>query len=357
MNIYMACKSFWPKKIFLLTLCIAALLTCSAQRNEILVKLVKEGMALHDKGDYEAAIIKYDKALILDPNDFDANYEKSASLLYSGKYDESIAISIPLIENYKNNPAVKGAYVNLGSAYDDKGNTDSAIIIYNQGIKQFPDFYLLHFNKGLTYARQKKWDDAYGDFYKSLSLKPTHAGSLYYISLLEEKTNKVVAIISGLAFLAIEPEGKRAKSIYGYVFDLLNSYVKKNDDGGSTITLSLSDSKEKENNFSTVEMSLAISVAASFTDSSKIKTDVDKLSLALQIMSETLPSGQKEGKGIFWKTYAPFFIEMRHKKLLETFAHIASITSGNEENIKWINDNQDKLKGFYEWLDKYEWVR
>lgn len=334
-------------------------LSCPAQQNEIVTKLVKEGIALHDKGEYEAAIVKFDRALILAPDDFEANYEKSSSLLYAGRYDESISLSTFLIKNHHKNPAVKGAYVNLGSAYDDKGNADSAIIAYKEGIQLFPGFHLLWFNKGLTNARQKKWDDAAADFYKSLELKPSHAGSLYYTSLLEEKTNKVAAIISGLAFLAAEPEGKRAKAIYGYVYELFGSFAKKNDKGGSTITLSMDDfdKKDKENNFSMVNMMMGITIASAITDTLKATTDVDKLSLYMQMLTSSLSNGIKEGKGIYWKTYAPFFIEMKDKDLMITFAHIASITSGNEDNIKWINENQDQLRKFYEWMNAYEWKK
>ncbi len=334
-----------------------ASLLCAAQQNEIVTKLIKEGVVLHDKGDYEGAIAKYDRALILAPDDYDANYEKSSSCLYAKRYDECIAISKILIEKYKSDPKAKGAFVNCRSAYDDKGDSDSAVIVYDEGLKLFPGFYLLYYNKGLTYARQEKWEQAATSFFETMKYKPNHAGSLYYTSLVQEKTNKVAAIISGLTFLAVEPEGKRAKNMYEYIFDLFNSFAKKDDKGGSTITINMDDldKKDKENNFSSVNMMMGLTVASALTDSVKAKTDVDKLSLYVQMMTNTLSLGEKDGKGIYWKTYVPFFVEMKNKDLVNTFAHIASITSGNEENIKWINDNQDKLKGFYEWMNAYEW--
>jgi predicted TIM-barrel fold metal-dependent hydrolase len=73
------------------------------------------------------------------------------------------------------------------------------------------------------------------------------------------------------------------------------------------------------------------------------------------MMTSAFSVGQKEGKGIYWKIYAPFFIEMKNKQLLNDFAHIASITTGNEQNIKWISDHQDKLKEFYTWFNDYTW--
>ena len=42
-------------------------------------KLVNEGIAYHDKGDYDGAIFRYDKALILDKDNFLALTEKAFS--------------------------------------------------------------------------------------------------------------------------------------------------------------------------------------------------------------------------------------------------------------------------------------
>ncbi len=52
-----------------------------------------------------------------------------------------------------------------------------------------------------------------------------------------KRSNKVAAIISGLCFLAVEPEGKRAKSIYEYIFELFNTFAKKDGEKNTTITL------------------------------------------------------------------------------------------------------------------------
>ena len=48
---------------------------------------------------------------------------------------------------------------------------------------------------------------------------------------------------------------------------------------------------------------------------------------------------------------------MKEKEWMPVFAHLAFITSGNQENIKWINDNPDKLKAYYKWFDAYQWIK
>ena len=54
---------FFRKTIFVFFL--FSSIICGAQTNEAVAKLVKEGIALHDKGDYEGAIAKYEAALVI----------------------------------------------------------------------------------------------------------------------------------------------------------------------------------------------------------------------------------------------------------------------------------------------------
>ena len=327
------------------------------QQNENVARLVKDGIALHDKGDYDAAIKKYDEALLLDKDDYDANYEKSLSCLYAKRYDECITISKYLIEKHASNDALPGVYANYGSALDDKGEGKAAIKIFDEGIQKFPAAYLIHYNKGLTWGRLEKWDEALNSFFNAMRIKPAHAGSLYYTSFSLDKTNKVAALISGLTFLVAEPEGKRAEAIYKHMDELFKSFAQKSKEGNSVISINVGalDDKKKENNFSMVQMMLALTSASSLADSVKAKTEVEKLSLYLQMLSNALSEGKSGSKGIYWEIYAPFWAEMKKKELVSVYAHIASITSGDEENIKWINDNQDKLKEFYDWYNNYKW--
>jgi tetratricopeptide (TPR) repeat protein len=353
----MPVKNYFMRLVFIVVIIILCSVPATAQQNENAVKLVKEGIALHDKGEYDAAIKKYNEALLIDKNDYDANYEKSLSCLYSKDYDDCIAISKYLIEKHAGNEALPGVYSNYGSALDDKGEGEAAIRIFDEGIKKFPQAYLIHFNKGLACGRLEKWDEAVVCFFDAMKIKPTHAGSLYYTSLSLDKSNKVAALISGLAFLAAEPEGKRAETIYKHVNDLMGSFAQKNKDGKSVISITAGDldNKKKENNFSMVQMMLGLTAASSLADSVRGKTAVEELNLYLQMMASSLSTGIKDGKGIYWELYAPFWVEMNKKEMIPVYAHIASITSGNEENIKWISDNQDKLKAFYEWYNAYQW--
>jgi tetratricopeptide (TPR) repeat protein len=126
-----------------------------AQNREEAKKLVAEGVTLHDKGEYDAAISKYDKALEADKDNFFALTEKSITLLSLQKHDDVIQLCQKIIQLYPSEKELSMVYVAYGNTYDALKNNEKALEVYNEGINKFPDFYLLHFNKGISYSGMK----------------------------------------------------------------------------------------------------------------------------------------------------------------------------------------------------------
>src|SRR5215831_1029453 len=150
------------KRIVLLAVCLLTTNLIFAQGN--VQQIIDEGVALHDKGDYEGAIKKYDEALAIDKNNYLASYEKSFTYLVMKKYAECIELSKFLLKLDPANPNTKSVYINYGSAMDNNGDPDEAIRIFDEGIKGFSDSYLLYYNKGLTLSKLKKNDEALNAF-------------------------------------------------------------------------------------------------------------------------------------------------------------------------------------------------
>ena len=98
-----------------------------AQNREEAEKLVNEGIPYHDKGDYEGAITRYDKALALDKDNLLALTEKAMSLLSAQKYDESIQNCQKAIESHKVEKILITVYVTYGNALDGLKKTDKSI--------------------------------------------------------------------------------------------------------------------------------------------------------------------------------------------------------------------------------------
>lgn len=336
-------------------------LLAAAQENKDARQLVQEGIALHDKGNYEAAIEKYEDALKIDKDFFDAYYEKSYSLYSLGKTKECASLSKDIIKKFPEHPSLNAVYIQYGSALDDLGKPKDALEIYEEGIKKFPGEYLLHFNKALTLQKTGKNDEALEEYQFSLALKPLHSSSNLYTGLLLHKTNKIPALLAYCTFLAIEPNTKRSKETFTLVQELMGGGVKKD---GNNVTIFLDPSilgdKKKgkgENDFKTAELIFTMSAAL---DKSKevdsiAKTPADKFSLKLQLLINSIADGIKEGKGFYWTHYAPFFADMKEKDQVGTLARLLYLSAGDEENTQWVSDNEAKVEAFYDWLKAYKW--
>lgn len=349
------------KKIFPLIFFFFSFIISFAQDNEKLKQLITEGIELHDKGDYKGAIKKYNEALVIDKNNYNANYEKSFSYYAAKMYDECITISIFIIEQLPETFEKANVYSNYGSALDDKGDKQQAIEIFNDGIKKYPYNYRLHFNKGLTLMRLNKQDEALLSFQKTLEVKPLHPSANFYTGAILQTSNKIPALLATLVFLIIESQTDRTKIALERMQQIMFGNVKKDGDNKTTITINsaLFDDKNKnsENNFNSVEMMMSLLFVSTNDKKLEALDDAEKLSLQLQLLISSLGENKKKSTGFYWKFYVPFFIALKEKDYTSTFAHIIFAGKNDATINKWLTDNKDKVDEFYFWLQNYKWDR
>jgi Tfp pilus assembly protein PilF len=331
-----------------------------AQAEDSASILINQGIALHDKGDYEGAIRLYDEVIGKDPNNYLALYEKSLSLYYSGKYQECVDLSKQLLRQFPNGKDNAKVHVNYGSALDALGKPDDAIVVYTEGIKKFPGSYLLYFNRGITEMAQKETAKATEDFKRSVSLNPHHASSHQYLGYCMYYKNKVAAMMSLMTFLMLEPEGQRAQKNLKALLELLGSNVEKKDDKNITISLTMDAAKpkrNKEDDFQMTELTLSMQQAL-FLGDKKDLSPAQKLKETLEVIAVIDPGKKNKKKGFFTKFYVPFFNKMfADSSMLETASYIMHSSGNNVEISEWLRQNKPRVEAFYKALEEYRWIK
>ena len=335
-----------------------------AQDKEAADKLVEEGIAYHDKGDYDGAIVRYDKALKLDKNNLFALAEKAYSLLSLTKYEESIQYCKTAIENYPDKAELKSVYVTYGNALDEMKKTDRALEIYDEGLSKFPDYYQLYFNKGITYSSIRKYDEAALCFQNAIRINPKHASSLNALGRIEKLSNKrIPALLAFSRFFIVEPQTDRAKQNLEAIQGLLSQGVEKTGKKSVNITIDSrvlpdsTDTSKRQNDFSQVDLLLSLVSAADFDKKNTRKTDVENFIRKFETICSSLEELKKDNSGFYWDVIVPYFIEMKNKKLIEPFAYIVFSSSNNEDVSKWIKKNDARLDIFYYWSKEYNWKK
>jgi len=333
------------------------------QQKEAARKIIDEGVAYHDKGDYDGAIDKYDKALELDNDNLLALIEKSFSLLALQKYEESIACCKKAIEKHPGEKSLATAYVSYGNALDGLKRTDQSLEVYNEGIKQFPDNYQLHFNKGITLSSIRKYDEAILCFQKAVMIKPTHSSSHNAIArLLKIQTKRIPSLLAYCRFLAVEPQSKRAKENLTSLLDIMNGNVEET--GKKSITINISSdmldttagTKPKENSFNSTDLILSMEAALDYDKKNKKKSEVEKFIRKFETVCASLKETHKDNFGFYWEYYVPYFTELKDKNFIEAFSYIAFASSDDPDVAKWLKGHQAEIDKFYEWSKSFAWT-
>jgi tetratricopeptide (TPR) repeat protein len=141
-----------------------------------------EGLALYNQGEYDAAILRYDMAIMLDPNNAYAWNNKGNSLVGKSRldvnttyYDEAIKC---FDEAIRIDPDFMLPWNNKGSILNDLGRYDESIRYFDMAIMLDPSIPEPRNNKGIALDGQGKYDEAILCYDEAIRLNPNYANAL-----------------------------------------------------------------------------------------------------------------------------------------------------------------------------------
>lgn len=324
--------------------------------------LIEKGVELHDAGKYNLAIQKYDSALVIDPDNIAARGEKALSLEALNMFEEAIEICKDAIKLQPNSRYLSFIYTAYGNMLDRKDMPNEAIKIYNEGIAKFPEYAQLHYNKGITETSLNKTEEAILSFQKSIDLNPQHRSSNSVMgSLLYEQSKNIPALFALCRFLVLEPESNQSETVLKFVQDILQADVVKTGKNSVTINIDPIDvysdenGEKQENDFRTCSIILSMSSAIEYQNSSKKSTEADIFMEKFISLCNVQKEGQRENFGFYWRYYVPYFLELNEKGHSEAFANVIFASLDNRKINKWLKNNPDKIKSFFQWNSQYDW--
>jgi len=166
------------------------------------------GIAYRGKGDYDAAIKDFDRAIAYNPRSPYSHNNRCATYRSKKYYDLAIkdcdaAIGI--------DPKYGGAYFNRGLAYQGKGTYDKAIKDYDTALALDPQDADVYYTRGFAYADKNDHSRAIEDYDRAIALNPKHANALVARGYANEKQgNTEKAAADYLKGLALQPEDAAA---------------------------------------------------------------------------------------------------------------------------------------------------
>jgi tetratricopeptide (TPR) repeat protein len=168
---------------------------------------------LSDKGQYEAAIAEWKKALALSPDDARAHTSYGMALVRTGKPAEAIAQYRQALEIDAEYPE---AHNNLGIALAGSGKVDEAIAQFEKSLEINPYSAEFHNNLGHALAAAGKTNEAMAQYRQALEIKPRYPEALSNLGVAVAGSGKPDEAI-GLyqKALEIDPEYPEANNNLG----------------------------------------------------------------------------------------------------------------------------------------------
>lgn len=320
---------------------------------------IRAGVDLHDKGQYDEAIAKYQQVLAKTPGDINALFELAYSYLSKREFDTAFDTAKKGSE-YKSE-LLPMFYDLMASSLDSKGQPQQAVEMYKKGLALVPDAAQLYFNMAVTYRESlNQPNDARLALQKTVALEPLHPGAHVLLGQVFQSSGYSAPAFFALStFLVIDPAGSQALPAYGLWRAVLKGGVDTSSaaQGAPMRAPAAVSRKTDEGDFRTFENQLAPSfdafskkLDAGTPESQALVEQVDRL-------LGTLPAtASGPGSDSFVnRHYVPFFLALRAQGHVEPFVYWASQRAPVPGVVDWLKGNETRVRAFLEWASKYEW--
>lgn len=330
-----------------------------AQSQAEVQTLVRQGVELHEKGDYQAAIQSYEQALQLDKKSDLALYEIAYSYYALKDYKQTLKYVNKVIKMKKG--SLQEAYLIKGSTLDDMGNPKTAIETYIEAIDRFPEQYLLHYNLGLTYYKQGEFAAAESAIQEGILANPAHPSGHYLLGSLKfEQGQRVPSLLAIYFFLMLEPNTARSDEALALIDKQLHQDVNRKDDKTIEILFNPGNGGDE---FSAVDLMISMMEAAKgIVEEAEpeiekelggpveiTKTEEEQFYDQMESMMGMLKDLQEDKTGFYWELYVPMFSQIKEAGHLEAFSYYLTQAKGKSVT-EWIDSHKTEMEGLFEWF-------
>ena len=330
--------------------------------------IIRAGVELHDKGEYDAAIAKYQQVLAQSPSDVTALFETAFSYLSKRDFDKSFETAKKGAE-FKSD-LLPMFYDLMASSLDSKGQPQQAVDMYKRGIALVPDASQLYYNMAVTYRESlSQPNDARLALQKAAAIEPLHPGVQLLLGQVYQSSGYTAPAFLALStFLVLEPGGNQALPGYALWRALLKGGVDPIPDAGAMPSSPTPNRgmrppgqsaapKTDEGDFSKLEAQLAPTHEAFMKKLDEGTPEIQALVAQVDQLLGALvtPPAGPAARSFVNAHYVPFFVALRQQKFVEPFVYWASQRAPVPGVTDWLKSNETRVREFLAWASKYSW--
>jgi tetratricopeptide (TPR) repeat protein len=322
--------------------------------------LIRQGIALHDKKDFDGAIAKYKAVLIENPDCTPALYELSISYFLKG--DKTNAIETAVKGSKYRSDELPLFYGTIASVIDDIGKPEEAVKIFRDAIKIIKDdkdfvkhLASLYFNLGVTYTRQKKYVEARTELKRAVELDYAYASPHFVLSqVFFSSKYKIPAILASARFVTLEYNTQRTARSATLIAGSIDGAQKDPKTGNIVVNLDFF-APTDEGEFGMYDLMLGtLMVIDDEKGGNKNKSKGERFADAVDSLIGMLSEDKKLKSTFVGKQYIPFLDSMKKAGHTTAFSYLVlRQAGGNAEADKWTELNADKIVALINWSKAY----
>lgn len=319
-------------------------------------QLIREGISLHDRGDFDGALSRYEQVLKENPNNVLALYETAFAYFEKKEYQKTLEYAYKLAQ-FKSD-LLPRVYVQIGNAQDELGDPKKAIETYKAGLKLVPSTSLIHYNLAITYNKLGEYEEARKAVKKSAGFNPQHPSSqLLLASLFDRGAYKTPALLAACRFLVLEPNSQRSAGALNLVAKSMQAGVAPGKDANTINIFVDTSTKKDEGDFGAIDLVISLTKAAEKMDAKKDKTEMQLLVSSFETTFAVLGEQKADASKFTWKYYVPYFVEMKKQGHVEAFVYYINQRRGSPEVNEWLLQHRQTLASFLAWSKAYPWPK
>lgn len=313
--------------------------------------IMSNGISDFGRGHYDEALTWFNQAYKLDKGSNKVCYELATTHLALNNNEDAVIYSGKIL--VKGGGYKEDAILINGSAWENIGRRKRAQKIYRQGIKEYPDSYLMHYNLALSLFKDKDYDNAQKYTIKAIELYSAHASSHLLLSyIMFDKGERIKSMLPLYYFLLIEQDSERTTTAYDLLSTLWDQGVRKN--GQREIQLVNAGFQHSE--FGKAELAVSLIRTSELSNSedeasSLYNNRLINFAQNNKTFFKILAESSNDKYGFWWEFYVNFFTKLEENNLSEPFSYFISSCRYNNDVLLWLSDNHQEFERFTAWME------
>lgn len=306
--------------------------------------ILVQGSLYEFMGKYEKAISLYKKG---HPNDTSYAYiSYRLASCYSDNHEDSLCLvtaqrSLNLGNRYK-----ADFYNLIGISYREMSKYEKAYQTFDQAIALYPNVYYLFYNKGMTYVKEKKYNEAVDCFQKAIDLNQYSRGSHFQLGkALVEQGRLVPALLAFEFFLVLESTGERANKVVVQIEDMYGGEIDSDPEH------KVSSSEAGDGCFDDLVELLESKKALNPSNKNLTKLKY-KFVMQRQFMFDRMKYDESS-KNWFMQNYVPFFVNMQKNGYYVPYTYHTLSSVNDKAEAKGRKKNKSKIQAFIKWGSEF----